>query len=173
MGDFARAFLRCPYRPPGCRRTTKTRPDLVSGPDFVSSWRPETWHGSVREPKGSWRLSPSAPRWWGPPPRPRSRRRTPRRRRSGSTSCSATTTGTSSQFIRALQGALKAAGHNAVIVAPATDQSGKGTGINASPGAVFKAQQTEPGIWSVEGTPADSVGFGLKNVFLRARSRTW
>lgn len=68
-------------------------------------------------------------------------------------------------FIRALQSALKAAGHNAVIVAPATDQSGKGTGINASPGAVFKAQQTEPGIWSVEGTPADSVGFGLKNVF--------
>lgn len=68
-------------------------------------------------------------------------------------------------FIRAVQGALRAAGHNAVIVAPATDQSGKGTGINASPGAVIKAAQTEPGIWSVEGTPADAVGFGLHNVF--------
>ncbi|MDI2130269.1 5'/3'-nucleotidase SurE [Yinghuangia seranimata] len=68
-------------------------------------------------------------------------------------------------FIRALQGALKAAGHNAVIVAPDTDQSGKGTGINAKPGAVFKAFEAQPGIWSVEGTPADAVGFGLAQVF--------
>lgn len=68
-------------------------------------------------------------------------------------------------FIRALQGALKAAGHNAVIVAPATDQSGKGTGMNAKPGAVFSASQVQPGIWSVEGTPADAVGFGLAHVF--------
>ncbi|MCF2528318.1 5'/3'-nucleotidase SurE [Yinghuangia soli] len=68
-------------------------------------------------------------------------------------------------FIRALQGALKAAGHNAVIVAPLTDQSGKGTGFTAKPGQVFKAAQTAPDIWSVEGTPADSVAFGILNVF--------
>jgi 5'/3'-nucleotidase SurE len=68
-------------------------------------------------------------------------------------------------FIRALQKSLKAAGHDAVIVAPATDQSGKGTGINASLGAIVKAAEVEPGIWSVEGTPADSVSFGLANVF--------
>lgn len=68
-------------------------------------------------------------------------------------------------FIRAVQGALKAAGHNAVIVAPATDQSGKGTGINAKPGSVIQASEKEPGIWSVEGTPADSVSFGIQNVF--------
>ncbi|WP_436777786.1 5'/3'-nucleotidase SurE [Yinghuangia sp. YIM S09857] len=68
-------------------------------------------------------------------------------------------------FIRAVQSALKAAGHNAVIVAPANDQSGKGTGINAKPGSVFKAAQVEPGIWSVEGTPADSVAFGIQHVY--------
>lgn len=68
-------------------------------------------------------------------------------------------------FIRAVQGALKAAGHNAVIVAPATDQSGKGTGINAKRGSVFKAAEVEPGIWSVEGTPADSVAFGIQHVY--------
>ncbi|MYW06548.1 5'/3'-nucleotidase SurE [Streptomyces sp. SID3343] len=68
-------------------------------------------------------------------------------------------------FIRALQKSLKAAGHDAVIVAPATDQSGKGTGINATPGSIVKASEVEPGIWSVEGTPADSVAFGLANVF--------
>ncbi|MGC0418320.1 5'/3'-nucleotidase SurE [Embleya sp. AB8] len=68
-------------------------------------------------------------------------------------------------FIRALQKALKAAGHDAVIVAPATDQSGKGTGINATPGSIVKAAEVEPGIWSVDGTPADSVSFALANVF--------
>lgn len=68
-------------------------------------------------------------------------------------------------FIRALQKALRAAGHDAVIVAPATDQSGKGTGINATPGSIVKAAEVEPGIWSVAGTPADSVSFGLANVF--------
>ncbi|MET7303967.1 5'/3'-nucleotidase SurE [Embleya sp. NPDC005575] len=68
-------------------------------------------------------------------------------------------------FIRALQRALKAVGHDAVIVAPATDQSGKGTGINATPGSIVKAAEVEPGIWSVEGTPADSVSFALANVF--------
>jgi len=68
-------------------------------------------------------------------------------------------------FIRALQKALRAAGHNAVIVAPADDQSGKGTGINAHPGSIIKASEVEPGIWSVAGTPSDSVAFGLANVF--------
>lgn len=68
-------------------------------------------------------------------------------------------------FIRALQRALKAAGHDVVIVAPATDQSGKGTGINATPGSIVKASEVEPGIWSVEGTPADSVSFALANVY--------
>ncbi|MFJ8745747.1 5'/3'-nucleotidase SurE [Embleya sp. NPDC127516] len=68
-------------------------------------------------------------------------------------------------FIRALQRALKAAGHDAVIVAPATDQSGKGTGINATPGSIVKAGEVEPGIWSVEGTPADAISFALANVY--------
>jgi 5'/3'-nucleotidase SurE len=70
-----------------------------------------------------------------------------------------------SPLIRAMQKALQAAGHEAVIVAPAGDQSGKGTGINASPGSQMKAFQAEPGIWAVEGTPGDSVQFGIANVF--------
>ncbi|WP_419995356.1 5'/3'-nucleotidase SurE [Streptomyces boninensis] len=66
-------------------------------------------------------------------------------------------------YIRQLQAALKKAGHDAVIVAPADDQSGKGTGLAFS--GSLKAAEEEPGIWSVTGSPGDAVTFGVRQVF--------
>ncbi|MDI3405115.1 5'/3'-nucleotidase SurE [Streptomyces cavernicola] len=68
-------------------------------------------------------------------------------------------------YIRQLQAALKGAGHKAVIVAPAEDQSGRGTGLTLSAKATIRAEQAEPDIWSVTGTPGDAVNFGLEHVF--------
>ncbi|MEV0604162.1 5'/3'-nucleotidase SurE [Streptomyces sp. NPDC050315] len=68
-------------------------------------------------------------------------------------------------YVRQLQGVLKRAGHEAVIVAPATDQSGRGTGMTLSPSATMRAEQAEPGVWSVTGTPGDAVNFGIGHAF--------
>ncbi|MDT0342624.1 5'/3'-nucleotidase SurE [Streptomyces litchfieldiae] len=68
-------------------------------------------------------------------------------------------------YIRQLRDALTAAGHDAVIVAPADNQSGRGTGANYSQGSTVRAEQAEPGIWSVTGTPGDAVNFGLQHAF--------
>ncbi|NGN67877.1 5'/3'-nucleotidase SurE [Streptomyces sp. A7024] len=70
-------------------------------------------------------------------------------------------------YIRQLQAALKKSGHDAVIVAPADDQSGKGTGLSFS--GSLKAAEEEPGIWSVSGTPGDAVTFGIRQVFKDAK----
>ncbi|UGY91667.1 5'/3'-nucleotidase SurE [Streptomyces gobiensis] len=71
-------------------------------------------------------------------------------------------------YLRVLRGALEKAGHEVVIVAPAGDRSGSGTGMNFTMGATVRATEAEPGIWSVEGSPGDAVAFGVQNVFAEA-----
>ncbi|MGW7433464.1 5'/3'-nucleotidase SurE [Streptomyces sp. NPDC054861] len=58
---------------------------------------------------------------------------------------------------------LTAAGHDVTIVAPLTNQSGTGTKISSAPTIAVK--HPEPKVWAVDGTPGDSVAFGLSEVF--------
>ncbi len=58
---------------------------------------------------------------------------------------------------------LTAAGHDVTIVAPLTNQSGTGTKMSNAPTVVVK--HPEPKVWAVDGTPGDSVAFGLSEVF--------
>jgi 5'/3'-nucleotidase SurE len=67
--------------------------------------------------------------------------------------------GFDSAGIQAVRSALIGAGHSVTVVAPATQQSGKGGGSTID-AAVFYTEE-EPGVWSVAGTPADSVRVGL------------
>ncbi|MFG3259136.1 5'/3'-nucleotidase SurE [Streptomyces sp. NPDC048172] len=67
-------------------------------------------------------------------------------------------------YLHRLRDALAAAGHTAVIVAPAEDQSGRGTGLNFTSGATVRAVEAEPGVWSVTGSPGDAVAFGAERV---------
>jgi 5'/3'-nucleotidase SurE len=69
--------------------------------------------------------------------------------------------------IQILRNALVAAGHNAVIVAPRTNQSGKGTGV-ADAGAMLNLQfHPAENAWSVNGTPSDTVRVALEVLKLR------
>jgi 5'/3'-nucleotidase SurE len=61
--------------------------------------------------------------------------------------------------IQYLRGALLAAGHNVTVVAPLENRSGSG-GSSAAEDFIEVLQQ-EPGVWSVDGTPTDSVVAGL------------
>ncbi|GAA2626144.1 5'/3'-nucleotidase SurE [Actinomadura fulvescens] len=67
--------------------------------------------------------------------------------------------------LQAVRRALQEAGHTVTVVAPAADQSGVGTAMTLRFGTRISARQEEPGVWSVTGTPADSVFFGLQVVF--------
>ncbi|WP_274564540.1 5'/3'-nucleotidase SurE [Streptomyces spiramyceticus] len=58
---------------------------------------------------------------------------------------------------------LTAAGHDVTIVAPLTNQSGTGTKMLSGPTVTVK--HPEPKVWAVDGTPGDSVAFGLSEVF--------
>ncbi|MFD3696319.1 5'/3'-nucleotidase SurE [Streptomyces sp. NPDC058646] len=58
---------------------------------------------------------------------------------------------------------LTAAGHDVTIVAPLTNQSGTGTKVSNAP--TVAVQHPEPKVWAVDGTPGDSVAFGLAEVF--------
>ncbi|MFG2983546.1 5'/3'-nucleotidase SurE [Streptomyces sp. NPDC048258] len=58
---------------------------------------------------------------------------------------------------------LTAAGHDVTIVAPLTNQSGTGTKMMSAPTLTVK--HPEPKVWAVDGTPGDSVAFGLAEVF--------
>ncbi|MEU9998216.1 5'/3'-nucleotidase SurE [Streptomyces sp. NPDC050848] len=65
--------------------------------------------------------------------------------------------------IRMLFQRLTAAGHDVTIVAPLTNQSGAGTKLMG--GSTVKVEHPEPRVWAVDGTPGDSVSFGLAAVF--------
>ncbi|MET9610658.1 5'/3'-nucleotidase SurE [Streptomyces sp. NPDC006512] len=58
---------------------------------------------------------------------------------------------------------LTAAGHDVTIVAPLTNQSGAGTKMANAPTVTVK--HPEPKVWAVDGSPGDSVAFGLAEVF--------
>ncbi|MEV4946965.1 5'/3'-nucleotidase SurE [Streptomyces sp. NPDC053755] len=58
---------------------------------------------------------------------------------------------------------LTAAGHDVTIVAPLTNQSGTGTKTSSAPTLTVK--HPAPKVWAVDGTPGDSVAFGLSEVF--------
>ncbi|MDG4856873.1 5'/3'-nucleotidase SurE [Streptomyces sp. T-3] len=68
--------------------------------------------------------------------------------------------------IRVLFERLTAAGHDVTVVAPLTNQSGSGTKLLNAPTVTVK--HPEPRIWAVDGTPGDSVAFGLSEVFADA-----
>jgi 5'/3'-nucleotidase SurE len=65
--------------------------------------------------------------------------------------------------IRVLFERLTAAGHDVTIVAPLTNQSGSGTKMLSAP--TVTVRHPEPRVWAVDGTPGDSVAFGLSEVF--------
>ncbi|MEU5884055.1 5'/3'-nucleotidase SurE [Spirillospora sp. NPDC047279] len=71
--------------------------------------------------------------------------------------------------LQAVRQALTAAGHRVTVVAPAADQSGVGTAMTVRFGDRITARQESPGVWSVAGTPTDSVTFGLQVVFAGTR----
>ncbi|MDX1650699.1 MAG: 5'/3'-nucleotidase SurE, partial [Myxococcota bacterium] len=76
--------------------------------------------------------------------------------------------GVGSPGIRALRTALADAGHHVVVVAPRTNQSGKGASLRTDVGGAAALQQPEPGVWSVDGTPADAVRAALDAVLADA-----
>jgi 5'-nucleotidase len=65
--------------------------------------------------------------------------------------------------ITAVHEALVEAGHDVVLVAPASNQSGKGAAVTF--GGSLTVSQPEPGKYSVQGTPVDAAEFGLSAVF--------
>ncbi|MEU5060133.1 MULTISPECIES: 5'/3'-nucleotidase SurE [unclassified Streptomyces] len=68
--------------------------------------------------------------------------------------------------INALYDALRKAGHHVTMVAPLTNQTGKGGSIAYS--GTLGVTHPVPGdndIWAVDGTPADAVAFGIATVF--------
>ncbi|MDX2391363.1 5'/3'-nucleotidase SurE [Streptomyces sp. DK15] len=71
--------------------------------------------------------------------------------------------GYSAPGIRKAYERLTAAGHDVTIVAPLTNQSGTGTKMMNAPSVTVK--HPEPKVWAVDGTPGDSVAFGLAEVF--------
>lgn len=65
--------------------------------------------------------------------------------------------------IRKAYDRLTAAGHDVTIVAPLTNQSGTGTKVTSA--ASVAVAHPAPKVWAVDGTPGDSVAFGLAEVF--------
>ena len=51
--------------------------------------------------------------------------------------------------------------HTVTMVAPLTQQSGRSSAINTAVGSEVSIKQQAPNMWSVDGTPADSVKAGL------------
>lgn len=64
--------------------------------------------------------------------------------------------------IRAVLEALVAAGHDVTLVAPRTDQSG--SGMRVSTQGTLDYERHAENIWSVDGSPADSVLVGLLHI---------
>jgi len=68
--------------------------------------------------------------------------------------------------IQSLYKTLTAAGHQVTLVAPASDQSGRGGAMNTDVGGYVTVTRVGDNMWSVDGTPTDSVRAGLQ-VILR------
>lgn len=75
--------------------------------------------------------------------------------------------------LKALAAALRRAGHDVTVVAPCEDMTGSGTALSSDyyrgrgpkQGHTITAQRVREDVWRVCGTPADSVIFGLQQVF--------
>ncbi|MCT9088941.1 5'/3'-nucleotidase SurE [Streptomyces sp. ASQP_92] len=65
--------------------------------------------------------------------------------------------------IRAAFQRLSSAGYDVTIVAPLTNQSGAGTKMLSA--TSIAVRHPEAKVWAVDGTPGDSVAFGLAEVF--------
>jgi len=63
--------------------------------------------------------------------------------------------------IKAVRTALIEAGHDVVLIAPATQQSGASSSVTSG-GITFNEE--EPGIWAVTGRPADAVRIGIGHI---------
>ena len=61
--------------------------------------------------------------------------------------------------IRALHAALQAAGHRVTLIAPRSNQSGASARISTGP---VSYREEAPGVWAVDGSPADAVAVGLQ-----------
>ena len=61
--------------------------------------------------------------------------------------------------IRALHAALLAAGHRVTMIAPRENQSGASARISTGP---VRYREEAPGVWAVDGSPADAVAVGLR-----------
>jgi len=74
--------------------------------------------------------------------------------------------GIDSVFLHELCFALKAAGHDLCIVAPAKEQSGMGAAKTTTRGLKTAAVNPDLGgpTWTVDGTPADCVNIGLEHL---------
>jgi 5'-nucleotidase len=68
--------------------------------------------------------------------------------------------------IVAVTDALRAAGHTVTVVAPLQQQSGVGVKITLGEYAVV---EQAPGIWSVDGSPADAVSYGINHIMVDKR----
>jgi len=66
--------------------------------------------------------------------------------------------GADTPLIVELRDALMAEGHDVTVVAPATDQSGRGTSISQTP---LTVENPEPGVYTVSGTPRDAVNLAI------------
>ncbi|WP_433215086.1 5'/3'-nucleotidase SurE [Microtetraspora malaysiensis] len=72
--------------------------------------------------------------------------------------------GYSAPGIKAVFDKLTAAGHDVTIVAPAANQSGASAKRTVEDGHQVTAKKVSDKVWAVNGTPADSVLFGLGHV---------
>lgn len=68
--------------------------------------------------------------------------------------------------IQSLHKTLTAAGHEVTLVAPVSDQSGRGGAMNTDVGGYVAVNRVGDSMWSVDGTPTDAVRAGLQ-VILR------
>lgn len=68
--------------------------------------------------------------------------------------------------VQAMFAALSGAGHDVTLVAPATQQSGKGGSMNSHIGDSVEVKRQRPRQWSVASSPADSIRAGL-DIILR------
>ena len=69
--------------------------------------------------------------------------------------------GVESVGIKALSFALKRAGHTVTVIAPSRQQSGSGMKVSLNDIAV---EEIKNDVWSVEGTPSDSVSVGIQQI---------
>lgn len=70
--------------------------------------------------------------------------------------------GRDTPYIAALRDALVGAGHEVVVVAPATDQSAKSASLSLGEQTLANP---ETGVWTLTGTPTDSVLLGIDHMF--------